>query len=155
MYKIIQESLSRQEKALILLRELLENEYRILMSRDTNGVAAEEFSIQELIRQLAVEKNLVIKTLSGMRVAEYAATLPEGQAKELERLLGSVDAGEQAASRQASRNAQLSLGLLDQSSRNLHELTSHAMPVRSNVYGRRGALRSVAHPQAALISGRL
>ena len=155
MYQIIHESLSRQDKALALLHELLEEEYGILMSRNTDGVAALEFSIQELIRQIAVEKTLVIRTLAGVRVSDYAAGLPEGEGAALLTLFASVDDGEQQVSRQASRNAQLSLALLDQSTRTLQALTSQAAPPRAGVYGRRGGMRHEMHPQAALISGRL
>lgn len=155
MYQRIQESLSRQDKALALLRDLLEEEYRILLSRDTDGVVAQEFSIQELIRQLAVEKAVVIRALDGVRVTEYARSLAEEQGEALLELFRAVDSYEQEVSRQASRNAQLSLALLDQSSRTLQALTSKAIPPRTETYGRRGGMRPEAHPQAAIISGRL
>ena len=50
---------------------------------------------------------------------------------------------------------QLSLALLDQSSRTLQALTSQAMPPKAETYGRRGGMRVQHHPEAALISGRL
>ena len=65
-----------------------------------------------------------------------------------------IDVSEQAAARQASRNTNLSLALLDQSSRALQALTKQAMPPKAETYGRRGGMRTL-HPQAALISGRL
>lgn len=155
MRQIIYESLNRQDKALALLRELLEEEYGILLGRDTNAVASLEFSIQELIRQVAVEKSLVIRMLKGERVMEYARSLPEEENKKFEQLFGSVDRAEQAVSRQASRNAQLSLALLDQSTRNLQALTSQVVPTATGVYGRSGDILHARHPHAALISGRL
>lgn len=155
MYGIIYGSLSRQSKALKLLQDLLEEEYRSLLVRDTDEVVALEFSIQELIRHLAVEKTTVVRMLNGMRVAEYAAMLPENEGAELMATLREIDAGEQGAARQASRNTQLSLALLDQSSRTLQELTKHAMPPKAETYGRRGGMCVLQHPQAALISGRL
>lgn len=155
MYLIIQESLYRQDKALELLRDLLEEEYEILLARDIKAIAALEFSIQELIRQLAVEKALVIRSLNGTRVMEYSQSLPEDQCAILRRLFHSIDDGEQKVSRQASRNAQLSLALLDQSTRNLQALTSQAAPPMAGVYGRSGDMRYELHPQAALYSGRL
>lgn len=155
MYQIIQESLFRQDKALNLLRDLLEEEYAILLGRDTKKVASLEFSIQELIRQLAVEKSLVIRYLGGKRVLEFAdGLLPEQKAR-LNELFEAVDDGEQRVSRQASRNAQLSLALLDQSTHTLQALTTQVVPSLSGVYSRNGDMRHVAHPQAALISGRL
>lgn len=155
MYQRIKDSLSRQDKALALLRDLLEEEYHILLSRDTDGVVAQEFSIQELIRQLAVEKAVIIRALNGVRVKDYACSLPEEQGGALLELFHVVDAYEQEVSGQASRNAQLSLALLDQSSRTLQALTSEAVPCRAEIYGRRGDMCPEAHPQAAIISGRL
>lgn len=155
MYQRIYESLSRQERALTLLGELLEEEYGVLLERDTKKVVALEFSIQELIRQLAVEKSLVIRSLEGKRVLEYAETLPEDQHTLLQQIFKSIDNGEQAVSRQASRNAQLSLALLDQSTSTLKALTSQVVPPLSGVYSRHGDLRHEVHPRAALISGRL
>ena len=154
MHNVIYESLSRQDKALCLLRDLLEEEYNCLIGRDTDGVVSLEFSIQELIRHLALEKTFVIKRLGGMRVAEYAGMLPDDLAALLLETLYRIDVSEQGVARQASRNTTLSLALLDQSSRTLQALTSQAMPPRVETYGRRGGMRTL-HPQAALISGRL
>ena len=155
MYEIIIASLTRQDKALAVLFELLEEEYRLLMKRDTDAVAANEFSVQELIRQLVMEKHIVIRALGGIRASQYAETLPEEQARPLLELLSRIDHSEQNTSRNASRNAQLVLALLDQSSRNLKKFTEKAAPKTSFVYGRRGAMRTVAHSEASLLSGRL
>lgn len=155
MYQIICESLSRQDKALALLRDLLEEEYRILLSRDTDGVVAQEFCIQELIRQLAVEKTFVMDRLDGQRVMDYSASLDEDEAANLRGLFESIDEKEQMVSKQASRNAQLSLALLDQSTSTLYALTSKAVPMKAETYGRRGDMVYELHPGAALISGRL
>ena len=154
MHDIIHESLSRQDKAICLLRDLLEEEYNCLLSRDIDAVVSLEFSVQELIRHLAVEKTFVIKRLGGMRVAEYSAMLPDDMAALLLDILRRIDMGEQGVARQASRNTTLSLALLDQSSRTLQALTRQAMPAKAETYGRRGGMRTL-HPQAALISGRL
>jgi len=155
MHNLVYESLFRQGKALQLLCDLLEEEYRNLLDRDTDAVVAVEFSVQELIRHLALEKTTVIKALGGMRVAEYAKALPDEQGAAMLDLLRQADAAEQAVARQASRNTHLSLALLDQSSRTLQALTSQAMPPKAETYGRRGGMRTQLHPQAALISGRL
>ena len=70
MYTIIHTSLIRQSKALSLLCELMEEEYAALLDRNTDSVVALEFSIQELIRQLDVEKATVITRMAGVRVAD-------------------------------------------------------------------------------------
>ena len=155
MYQIISESLTRQERALALLHDLLEEEYQTLLKRDANASASLEFSIQELIRQLAVEKSLVIKSLAGKRVLQYADSLEMEEGEILKALFHDIDKSEQQVSRLASRNAQLSLGLLDQSTFTLQALTSEAAPPRAGTYGRRGGMLYELHPQAALISGRL
>ena len=155
MHDIINESLSRQEKALCQLRDLLEEEYSSLLSREIDTVVSLEFSVQELIRHLALEKTFVIKRLGGMRVAEYADALPDDLAAILLETLRRIDASEQDVARQASRNTTLSLALLDQSSRTLQALTSQAMPPKAETYGRRGGMSVQRPTQAALISGRL
>lgn len=155
MFTIISQSLHRQSKALALLFELLQEEYFSIMERRTESVVALEFSLQELIRQIAVEKSCVIRALDGRRVLKFAESLPEEQADELRNIFAEVDRGEQRAARQASRNAQLSLALLDQSTRNLRHLTSQVTPPDAEIYGAQGTLRYKAHPDAAIISGRL
>ena len=155
MYASLHASLHRQAKALELLCQLLEEEYGILLSRRADDVAGLEFSIQELIRQLAVEKVTVITAMNGVRVTDYAAELCAAPGREAEGvalhdLVRAVDKAEQRASRQASRNSQL-----DQSSRSLQALTRQALPVPADPYGRKGGMRARAHPQAAFISGRL
>jgi hypothetical protein len=146
MYAHIHASLHRQAKALELLCQLLEEEYGILLSRRADDVAGLEFSIQELIRQLAVEKVTVVKALNGMRVTAYAAGLcaagREAEGEALRALAREVDRAEQRASRQASRNSQLALALLDQSSRSLQALTRQALPVPADTYGRKGGMRA-------------
>ncbi len=155
MYTTVHTSLIRQRKALALLCELMEEEYQTLLGHNTDAVVALEFSIQELIRQLAAEKATVIKSLTGVRVKDYVATLPQTEGAALLDMLTAIDRAEQEAARQATRNSQLSLALLDQSSRTLQALTSQAMPAKAETYGRRGGMRPHAHPEAALISGRL
>ena len=128
MYASLHASLHRQAKALELLCRLLEEEYGILLSRRADDVAGLEFSIQELIRQLAVEKVTVITAMNGVRVTDYAAELCAAPGREAEGvalhdLVRAVDKAEQRASRQASRNSQLALALLDQSSRSQQALT--------------------------------
>ena len=156
MYQNIYDSLSRQHKALQLLEGLLQEEYAVLRQRDTNAIAALQFSIQELIRQIAVEKSSIVAELAGTRVLDYASMLPEEQGDALRAVYRQVDDAEQETARQASRNAQFSLALLDQSSRNLLALTSHVVPHRLETYSRHGEMNTLRrHPQAAILSGRL
>ena len=90
-----------------------------------------------------------------MRAMEYATALPEDMGISLRETLLQIDASEQSVARQAARNTNLSLALLDQSSRTLQALTSQAMPPKAETYGRRGGMNAQRQTQAALISGRL
>ena len=90
-----------------------------------------------------------------MRAMEYAAALPDDMGVALREILQRIDTTEQSVARQASRNTNLSLALLDQSSRTLQALTSQAMPPKAETYGRRGGMSAQRQTQAALISGRL
>ncbi|MCR5814734.1 MAG: flagellar protein FlgN [Desulfovibrio sp.] len=154
MHQLIFESLSRQEKGMELLLKLLEQEYAIICERKMDLVAHEEFSIQELIRQLVNEKEFVLGLLQGMRLSEYTQGLAEEIAAPLLEVHSRLDAMEQKASRQATRNSQLALALLDQNAKFMQTLFDQAIPKKTLVYGRRGAMNSVAR-QGSLISGRL
>ncbi len=157
MYQRIHDALYRQKQAIALLVDLLEEEYDLLRQRDTQAVVALEFAIQELVRQLAKEKVEVIAMLDGGKVRHYVELLPAEQGQLLMEYYKAIDNGEQQSARKASRNAQLSLALLDQSQRIMNELHSQIVPQDSSTYGRRGALKRYAtqRPQAAIISGRL
>ncbi len=154
MYHRIYEALQRQKQAMRLLVDLLEEEYVLLRNRETQEVVSLEMSIQELIRQLAVEKIGVQNMLDGGRLKVYVTLLPEDQGRNLMAVFEDMDAHEQKAARFASRNAQLSLALLDQSQRVMHSLHSQLTPKHGMTYGRRGYMGK-QRPQAALISGRL
>ncbi len=154
MYYRIHEALQRQKQAMQLLVDLLEEEYALLRKRETQEVVSLEMSIHELIRQLAVEKIGVKEMLDGGRLKVYVTLLPEEQGENLLALYKHIDANEQKAARMASRNAQLSLALLDQSQRIMQELHSQITPKDGLTYGRRGSMGR-RRPQAALISGRL
>ncbi len=154
MYHRIYEALQRQKQAMRLLVELLEEEYALLRKHDTPAVVSLEMSIHELIRQLAVEKMGVQQMLDGGKLKVYVTLLPEDQGENLMALFKDMDAHEQKAARMASRNAQLSLALLDQSQRVMQRLHSQLTPKHTMTYGRRGYMGK-QRPQAALISGRL
>ena len=68
MYSLIYGNLDRQAKALTLLGELLDEEFSLLLKHETEAVMGLEFSIHELLRQLAVEKETVIRRLGGGKV---------------------------------------------------------------------------------------
>ena len=152
-YEQIRGNLVRQMKGMELLQSLLEEEFSLLRENRTEDVVALEFSVHELLRQLASERMEVKDIMQETRVAEYAALLEPEQEAEIKGYLAAIDKAEQKAARQASHNTQLSLALLDQSQELLDYLHEQVRPQNQAVYGRKGAYR--AHrPEAALFVGR-
>ena len=56
MYSRIKANLTRQGRGMDLLQDLLQEEFSHLRDRDPDSATRLEFSIHELIRQLAVER---------------------------------------------------------------------------------------------------
>ncbi|MDR1360245.1 MAG: flagellar protein FlgN [Deltaproteobacteria bacterium] len=154
MFARIHGNLHRQFKALELLQALLEEEYELLRHRDTDAVTGLEFSIHQLLRQITQERLELKTVIQGASIREYAAMLPEEDGAAVVRLCSLIDALEQRSSRQASRNAELSLALLDQSQNLLSCLYEQIAPKRQGTYGAGGKYRE-ERPVAVLISGRL
>ncbi|MDR2161330.1 MAG: flagellar protein FlgN [Desulfovibrio sp.] len=154
MFAHIHGNLHRQFKALELLLSLLEEEFGLLRARDTEAVTCLEFSIHELLRQILRERMDLKKILQETTLGEYAGLLPEEEGAAVNRLYARIDDLEQQTSRLASRNAELSLALLDQSQSLLSFLHSQIAPRRRNTYNAKGRFCE-DRPAAALISGRL
>ncbi len=155
MYARIQSNMHRQYKALEVLEMLLSEEFDALRARDTDTVTNLEFSIHELLRQIAVERMDLKNSMQGTTVLEYAGIISdEDNSQEIKRLYALIDGLEQRCSRQASHNAELSLALMDQSQAMLVFLHNQIAPPVSNTYGSRGRVKQ-ERPSAALYSGRL
>ena len=155
MHEYIVSGLQRQYKAMELLRNLLLGEFDLLVARDTEAVAHLEFSIHELLRQIASEKMDVIRLLGGQKARDYAQSLAEDARDAVLELLETLDGFEQHCARQASQNVELSLSLLDQSRALFNTLHAQISPKTGNTYGKRGAMSSIRRPDAALLVGRL
>ncbi|MCL1985567.1 MAG: flagellar protein FlgN [Betaproteobacteria bacterium] len=155
MYEQILSGLQRQHKAMELLLSLLLEEFSLLIARDTEAIVHLEFSIHELLRQIATEKTQVIRLLDGKKVRDYAGALAEDAREAALELLGALDEFEQRCARQASQNAELSLSLLDQSRALLNTLHTQLSPKNGDTYGKRGSMNSIRRPEAALLVGRL
>lgn len=153
MFELIHGNLTRQFKGLELLYSLLEEEFDLLRNRDTDAVTTLEFSIHELLRQVASERLALKNAIQGSTLLEYAAMLPDDDAQEVRRLFSLIDSLEQRCSRQATHNTQLSLALLDQSQSLLAFLHKQIAPKQTNCYGAGGKLRE-QRPAAAIYSGR-
>ncbi len=154
MFTQLHGNLVRQWKGLELLESLLEEEFGLLRARDTEAVSSLEFSIHELLRQLAVERMEVKNAMQGTKLAEYADLLPEEEGGEVRRLIAAIDNAEQRCARMASHNAELSLALLDQSHALLTHLHDAVVPKQQNVYSAKGQFKE-PRLGASLLSGRL
>ena len=152
MFSILQNTFTRQNKAMDLMLELLEEEFALLMERDTDAIMTLEFSIHELLRQLASEKESIIRFLGGGRLNDYAQMLPEDKRMVILNLWHEIDKKEQTCARQASQNTQLSLGLLDQSKDLLNYLHERIVPPQRTAYSRKGVYAQT-RPNASLING--
>ena len=164
MYNVILGNLDRQAKALNLLSSLQEEEFSLLVRRDTDAIMAQEFSIHELLRQIAMEKERTMRRLGGGKVSDYADLLEQSDAEEggegarkaaaLRQLWDTIDDLEQTCARQATRNTQLSLGLMDQSKELMDYLHKRLLPPQQQTYDRGGMFTQV-RPDAALLNARL
>ena len=155
MYEHILSGLHRQQKAMELLQSLLLEEFDLLVTRNAEAVVQLEFSIHELLRQIASEKTHIIRLLDGQKAGDYAQSLAEDARDAMQDLLRTLDELEQRCARQAAQNTELSLGLLDQSRALLSTLQERISPKTGNTYGKRGAMSSIRRPEAALLVGRL
>lgn len=154
MYSVLKEALIRQEKALDLMQELLKEEFSYLRERNTDAIMTIEFSIHELLRQLASEKESIIRFLGGGKLRDYVEMLCEENKTFILDLYKVLEKKEQLCAKQASRNTQLALGLLDQSKDMLNFLHERIIPPQKISYSRRGVYAQ-SRPQASLINGRL
>lgn len=167
MKRMFIENLTRQLKGFQLLKDLLEEEYSHLRALEPQDVSSLELSIQELLHQLAAERNVMVQFLQGMRITEWVQTLPmqvdsEGRPVEhtqeeidlILNLTNAIDGLEQTCAKQAELNTTLALALMDQSASMLDFLQDQITPKQKEFYSARGAYQN-NRPQASLIQGKL
>lgn len=160
MIRSIKENLSRQIRALALLSSLLEEEFADLCERRPHNVSTLEFSIQELMRQIALERQSLRAIIHAAypgkkRVREVVQELTGDDAEALSVLLQDLDRAEQMCAIQADKNRQLAMGLYDQSLKLLKHLHQAIEPGKSDLYSRRGRFAKSLQPQASVFHGRL
>jgi len=159
MIRTIQENLTRQTRALELLSSLLEEEFADLCDRKPKDVSVLEISIQELMRQIALERNSlrnqIMQAYPGkLRVRDVVQTLSGDEAQVLSGQLADLDRAEQVCAIQADKNRQLAMGLYDQSLKLLKRLHQAIEPGKSDMYSRRGRFAKSMQPQASVFRGR-
>ncbi|MDR1242802.1 MAG: flagellar protein FlgN [Deltaproteobacteria bacterium] len=154
MFAQIRGNLNRQAKGLELLQELQAEEFELLVKRDSERISSLEFSIHELLRQLAVERDELKTFMHGTGILEYARLIPEEEGAEIRALMEALDRAEQQSARQAEKNTSLSLNLLDKSHELMLFLYDQIQPKQQVVYSAKGGYAN-SRPQAAIFSGRL
>jgi hypothetical protein len=158
MLERLHANLLRQEKALDYLNILLEEEFAQLAGRDPEAVVSSEFSIHELLRQIADErmdlKRMSAQIVPGSKnIHQLLAGMEQETAGRFKEVIDRADAKEQKAAVMAERNAYMARGLMEQSRSMLEFLHKAVQPKNANTYGLGGRL-SNTRPQAAIMDGR-
>jgi hypothetical protein len=143
MIERIKESLARQEKGLELLGQLLREEYSHLLNRNPQQVGGVEFSIQELLRQLAVEREglgACVRVLGGQdaRLSGLIESMSPLVAQTFRALLERIERSEQACAVQAGMNAETAIGLAEQNRDLVTFLQAEILPKSESTYSRNG-----------------
>ncbi|WP_338670134.1 flagellar export chaperone FlgN [Pseudodesulfovibrio methanolicus] len=159
MIRLIEENLVRQNKAMLLMYFLLEEEFSRLTQLKPQSVSQVELSIQELMRQVAGERaslrRLVARVQpSAQRVREIMPGLSEEEAGSITELLARLDETEQKCGVQAAKNQQMAMALFDQSKGLLNFMHNQIKPKSTTAYARTGRFAKGIN-DARLLSGRL
>lgn len=154
----IQENISRQHKGLVVLLQLLEEEFSLLSNHNPQAVTGCEFSIQELMRQLAVEK-LCLRKLVTQVVPEATNmkglldALPKEQTEDIRLELTKANAVEQRCAIQAEKNGQMVFALAEQNKKLYDFIHAKIQPEGAGTYSYRGKVSS-SRPEAVVFRGR-
>ncbi|UJX39642.1 flagellar protein FlgN [Desulfovibrio sp. JY] len=151
-------NLERQLKAVLLLDTLQKEEFSHLSARNPGGVASAEFSIQELLRQLTVERHSLHAIYAALdpgatRLGDVIGRFSPEDAEKAGGLVAAIDAGQQRCAKQASRNYAMALGLYDVAKGSLDTLRKLLVP-KKGVYGATGRM-ATGTSGPGIISGRL
>jgi hypothetical protein len=156
----IAENLIRQHKGLQLLSELLQQEYAELKGKDQQDLAVLEFSIQELIRQLAAEKEHLQRLLEDGQpqvqdLQGLAKSLSGKQGLFVQDVRGKISTLEQRCREQARANADLSLALLEQSRELMGFLQDQLKQGSQDLYSQKGSWKESSIQEPSILKGRL
>jgi FlgN protein len=157
MTQRILENLSRQFKALQVLKHLQEEEFSHLKEFRPQSVTALEFSIHELMRQIMVERTNARRMMHSLnpaaaRLADVARSFGD-EWENIQSLLEKIDGLEQTCAKQAEKSYTLALALFDQSSGYVNFFTEKLTPAKPS-YGPRGVFAKTK-PNPAMLSGAL
>ena len=143
---VLRHSLVRQEKGFGLLHSLLEEEFAHLGGQDPEAVFRIELSIQQLLRQLALEREHLHAQVSelagpGTDLSQLMQGLQGTTKQELESILARTSGLERLCSRQASVNAEMVLALVDQGQQLIEFLCREVAPRDSSTYSCKGVVK--------------
>lgn len=158
MLERMHQNLLRQEKALEYLKILLEEEFSHLRGHDPQAVVGVEFSIHELLRQIAAErrelKRISVQLCPNVKtIHDLLGEIDPEEAERLREVVDRADRKEQTVAVLAERNAYLARGLMEQSRNMLEFLHEKIQPRSENTYSAGGRF-SKSRPRASLMSGR-
>lgn len=159
MYRLIEENLVRQNKALMLLLILLEEEFSRLMSSNPQSVSQIELSIQELMRQVAVERASLRRMLGKIaegatRVRDIFLMMDDETRTSFEGMLVMLDETQQKSAVQAAKNNAMAMALFDQSKGLLEFMHNQIKPKNTTAYAASGRYAR-SSSNARLLTGRL
>lgn len=159
MIQLIEENLVRQNKALMLLFILLEEEFSRLMQSNPQSVSQIELSIQELMRQIAVERASLRRKVQQVspgsdRVGELLESMDQSRREAFEGLLTLLDDTQQKCAVQAAKNHQMAMALFDQSKGLLDFMHNQVKPKNTMSYAATGQYAKVSS-SARILTGRL
>jgi len=159
MFQVIEENLVRQNKAMMLLLILLEEEFTRLMSSKPQSVSQIELSIQELMRQIAIERaslrRKVGKLVEGaVRVRDLYLIMDDDTRENFQTMIKMLDDTEQKCGVQASKNNEMAMALFDQSKGLLDFMHDQIKPKNTHAYAASGRYAQAAN-SARLLTGRL
>lgn len=159
MFRLIEENLVRQNKAMMLLFILLEEEFTRLMNSKPQSVSQIELSLQELMRQIAAERASLRRSIGAVaegasRVRDLFLMMDEETRANFENMLNMLDKTEQKCAVQAAKNNEMALALFDQSKGLLTFMHDQIKPKNNNAYGGSGRYAQAAN-SARLLTGRV
>ncbi|XPV75216.1 MAG: flagellar export chaperone FlgN [Desulfovibrio sp.] len=160
MINIIKANITRQEKGLLLMKMLLMEEFSRLEDRNPEGVTRIEFSLQELIRQLAAERASLRRLVpridpAAERLRDLYPILDEETVAYFKASLKSLDKMEQQCAVQAAKNQTMVRGLYETTTSMLDFLHNEIKPKPQNAYGANGKFIQKSENQPRLVRGRL
>lgn len=157
MKKIIS-SLKRQIAALNLLYSLQEQEYKLLLSSQKDGLQGNQFSIQKLITQLLKEKldlkKYIETTYKKSSLKELLGRGDEQIKNYIFSLTNEIKSLEKKCMDQATINADLAIAHLEQTKDLVNFLYDNLRPKAKNIYSRHGILNEKTEGPC-ILSGRL